>query len=321
MPATIRAITRHTAVRTACGILLCSLAVSAIAQALYKYEDENGEVIFSDRPPDGATVVETRALATGGKAPEVSVESEQRPGAIRLVAHNAYHIPVEIIVALDRLQNLASPDPDRALRWILGPLATEPLLELAVIDDGAAANLDFRFIWLPGDPNANHQPARAYRAPFAIANEYRISQAFPSGQTHDTPDSYYAVDIAMPIGTGIYAARDGIVFDVASDNFQGGLDPERDGANANIVRILHDDGSHAVYAHLNWNSIRVRPGERVQRGQYIADSGNTGFTSGPHLHFAVMVNRGMRLVSVPVTFEGPNSIALEPATGNILSAY
>lgn len=312
---------RHAGLHPVYGILLCLVAFSTLAQALYKYEDENGEVIFSDRPPDKDTTVELRDLPTGAGTPEVSVHTEEGPGLIRLVATNGYHIPVEVIVALDGLQNLATPEPGQPLRWVVQALDTESLLDLPVINASAAAKLDFRFIWLPGDPDAAHRPARPYRAPFAIANAYPISQAFPSGQTHDTPDSYYAVDIAMPIGTGIYAAREGIVFDVASDNFRGGLDPERDAASANIVRILHDDGSHAVYAHLNWNSIRVRPGDHVQRGQYIADSGNTGFTSGPHLHFAVMVNRGMRLASVPVLFEGPNAVALEPATGNILSAY
>lgn len=87
------------------------------------------------------------------------------------------------------------------------------------------------------------------------------------------------------------------------------------------MRILHDDGTIAVYAHLNRNSIRVRPGERVRAGQYIADSGNTGLSSGPHLHFAVQRNAGMRIEALPVEFEGPNSRSIVPATGNVLTAY
>jgi murein DD-endopeptidase MepM/ murein hydrolase activator NlpD len=87
------------------------------------------------------------------------------------------------------------------------------------------------------------------------------------------------------------------------------------------VRILHDDGTHAVYAHLNWNTIRVKPGDAVERGEYIADSGNTGFSSGPHLHFAVLRNVGMRMESVPVVFEGPNSREIPPAVGDTLTAY
>ena len=125
----------------------------------------------------------------------------------------------------------------------------------------------------------------------------------------------------MPVGTDVHAARGGVVFEVASTNFRGGIDPNRDAASANIVRILHDDGTHAVYAHLNWNSIRVKAGDTVKRGEYIADSGNTGFSSGPHLHFAVLLNVGMRLESVPVVFEGPNYQEIQPATGNMLTAY
>ena len=125
----------------------------------------------------------------------------------------------------------------------------------------------------------------------------------------------------MPIGTDIVAARAGVVFAVASTNFRSGLNPEIDGPAANVVRILHDDGTYAIYAHLNTNSIRVKPGDVVERGQYIADSGNTGFSSGPHLHFAVVRNVGLEVASVPVTFLGQNSDGIVPASGNVMTAH
>jgi murein DD-endopeptidase MepM/ murein hydrolase activator NlpD len=134
-------------------------------------------------------------------------------------------------------------------------------------------------------------------------------------------DSRYAIDIAMPIGTDIHAARAGIVFEVASSSFRGGADAERYAESANIIRILHDDGTHALYAHLNRNGIRVRPGDQVERGDYIAESGNTGFSSGPHLHFAVMQNFGQRIESIPIVFEGPSGTAVTPSVGDALSAY
>ncbi len=288
---------------------------------MYKYQDADGNWVYSDRTPSGQQAVEILELATGKEPPTVTVTTELVGRSVRFVARNGFPVPVEVVLALDELRNLELPDPEQVMRWIVDEESTQVMFELAALENNAVPEADFRFIWIPGDPRATHEPERPYRAPFAVANDYPISQTYPIGITHTTPDAYYAVDIAMPIGTDIYAARGGTVFEVASTNFRGGTDPQQDRASANIVRVMHDDGSHSVYAHLNWNSIRVLPGDRVERGEYIADSGNTGFTTGPHLHFAVMVNRGMRLESVPIMFEGPNYSAVRPATGSVLLAY
>jgi murein DD-endopeptidase MepM/ murein hydrolase activator NlpD len=76
------------------------------------------------------------------------------------------------------------------------------------------------------------------------------------------------------------------------------------------VRILHDDGSMAVYAHLREGGVWVRQGQRVHAGQTIGLSGNTGYTSGPHLHFAIEVNRGMRVESIPMRIRAPDGSML-----------
>ena len=83
------------------------------------------------------------------------------------------------------------------------------------------------------------------------------------------------------------------------------FDMDRFGDRANSVRVLHPDGSMGVYAHLEWESTIVSPGQRVRVGQQLGRSGNTGFSSGPHLHFVVQVNHGMQLVSVPIEFARP----------------
>ena len=302
-------------------ITILVLAGVAFGQALYKYQDENGDWIYTDRPPSEQQAVEIRRLPTGAKPPTVSVTTRLVDRELQFVARNDYHAPVEVVLALDGLTNVQYPASDQVMRWIVDPRSEFKLMALPALGDAEEPAAHFRFIALLGDPRSRHIPQCSYRAPFAVASDYPITQAFPLSATHNTADSRYAVDIAMPIGTDIHAARGGIVFEVASTNFRGGVDRERDAATANIVRILHDDGTHAVYAHPNLNSIRVQAGDEVERGQYIADSGNTGFSSGPHLHFAVLRNAGMRIESVPIKFEGPNSAEIQPTAGDALTAY
>ena len=293
----------------------------AHAQELYKYRGENGEWIYSDRPPADQRTVEVRQLAKPLPDAMVDVSHGFVGTTVELTARNDYYAPVELSLEIASLRGLSYPDPDQYMLWVLPPRSKTTLLQLGFLENGQAPFLEYGYRYMPGDPGARHNAPRPYRAPFAVANDYPITQAYPEVITHTGPDSYHAVDFAMPVGTDIFAARGGIVFDVASSNFQTGLDMERDGPAANVVRILHDDGTYAIYAHLTTNTIRVRPGDRVEGGDYIADSGNTGYSSGPHLHFVVARNVGMRVESVPVTFLGADSQGVPPVAGALMTAY
>lgn len=83
------------------------------------------------------------------------------------------------------------------------------------------------------------------------------------------------IDIAGPVGTPIYAAAPGVV--VRSEWNSGGY--------GNLVDIRHPDGSMTRYAHNDRNL--VESGQQVRQGQQIAEMGNTGFSTGPHLHFEI----------------------------------
>jgi len=301
--------------------VLLSVSGFSSAQPLYKYRGADGEWIYADRPPDDGSMVEIRQLESEEAETEISVTHGFEGRTVELIAHNTSYAPVELVLRIQTIRGMQYPNPDQEMRWVVPARSDLDLIALDMLEDGSTPFLEYQYQYLAGDPDSRHRPNEAYRAPFAISTNYPVTQAFPEVATHTTRDSHYAVDVAMPIGTDIFAARGGVVFDVAASNFRGGLDPERDGPAANVVRILHDDGTYAIYAHLNTNTIRVRPGDRVKRGQYIADSGNTGFSSGPHLHFAVVRNSGMRIESVPVTFLGANSDMIVPASGMALTAY
>ena len=147
--------------------------------------------------------------------------------------------------------------------------------------------LDLDLAQVPGDPRARPQDF-PYRLPFRGV-PVRVDQGANGRYSHHDDANRHALDFALAEGTAVLAARAGVVMEIIDDDPRGG----------HSLRILHDDGSMAVYAHLQHGSIPLRVGEPVEQGQRIAHSGNTGTSTAPHLHFAVQVNVGMHLRSIP----------------------
>ena len=99
---------------------------------------------------------------------------------------------------------------------------------------------------------------------------------------------HQGIDIAAPVGTPIWAAASGVV-DYAGWN---------SGGYGNMVDILHSNGTITRYAHLS--AIYVKQGQPVSQSQVIAAMGNTGNSTGPHLHFEIRPNG--RTAINPMTF-------------------
>jgi murein DD-endopeptidase MepM/ murein hydrolase activator NlpD len=85
---------------------------------------------------------------------------------------------------------------------------------------------------------------------------------------------HLGIDIANQVGTPIYATADGVVDAVAHEEGLG-----------KFIRLNHAKGYQTIYGHLL--SFRVKPAEQVRKGQIIALMGNTGLSTGPHLHYGV----------------------------------
>ena len=208
--------------------------------------------------------------------------------------------PIEIELKLEDAENVIS-EPPLPARLVVPGQAERRLLKIRASDPGESFSYRMSYHFMIGPP-LDQLPAEVdYYPPFPLAMEFPISQGFDNDHTHSEPPNQYAVDIVMPIGTPILAARAGRVMDM-EDNFHGAAQEKRYLSRANQIRILHDDGTMAVYAHLQPRSIRVRKGAKVALGQWIANSGNTGFSSGPHLHFVIQLNAGMSLESLPFRF-------------------
>jgi murein DD-endopeptidase MepM/ murein hydrolase activator NlpD len=290
----------------------------APAQTAYRYRDAKGQWVFTDQAPASATPVDSFSLGHETSTLHISVDRSNDAESAQLIAVNDCLCVVTFEVSIAQSGFTAIPD-GAAYRATLAP-GTRQVLVRATHPDSAHATL--RYVWRAalGSPDAAHHPPRPYRVPFGVGSTFLISQAYPSRITHTTADSQFAVDIALPDGTPVYAAREGTVINARHDSFRGAAAPVMLD-QANVIEILHDDGTIAVYGHLHWDSIRVRIGAHVARGQYIADSGNTGFTSGPHLHFAVIRNAGTTNVSVPIEFAGIAEVGVTPITQLPLTAY
>ncbi|WP_052688097.1 M23 family metallopeptidase [Xanthomonas sp. MUS 060] len=169
--------------------------------------------------------------------------------------------------------------------------------------DASGASADLHIEAIPGSPHAHAEPV-LYQLPFKGV-PIRIDQGFGGGFSHHDPANFYALDFALPEGTPILAAREGVVMEIRDDFRESGTDAARLGQAANLVRIVHADGSMALYAHLTAGGVQVRVGQSVQRGERLGLSGNSGLTTAPHLHFVVQLNRGLRLESVPLRMTGP----------------
>ncbi len=201
--------------------------------------------------------------------------------------------PVQVMLSQDVGTALL---PGLPLQTLLQPQASVVVQPLRLPE--GARHLALRLEAIPGDPAARPQDV-GYQLPF-ISTRFQVTQAPQGRYSHTDAENRDAVDFALPEGTPVLAARRGKVMQVQGNFSENGSDPRRDRARANFIRILHEDGSMAVYAHLRANGVLVRSGQQVEAGQRIGLSGNTGYSTAPHLHFVVQANVGMQLQSVPV---------------------
>ncbi|MEU7031525.1 M23 family metallopeptidase [Streptomyces sp. NPDC046275] len=132
-------------------------------------------------------------------------------------------------------------------------------------------------------------------------SSYTLSATFNQGGAM-WAHKHSGQDFAVPVGTPVKAAGSGTV--VKAGPYGGGDGP----AYGNAIVVKHGNGTYSQYAHLS--KIKVRIGQKVAAGQQIALSGNTGNSSGPHLHFEIRTTPNYGSAVNPAAFLRSHGVSI-----------
>ena len=257
-------------------------------------------------------VLQTVLFATDNS---VSVKANKVEDSVIVTAINKN--PFSVTVAYRASYVNLKADKKLPLLFVLDKNSKKEVLRLKILH----SNFQYRahYDWTIGSKDAKHNNNYIYRLPYKSGTVQMVSQGY-NGKFSHYGNSRYAVDFNMKDGTGVYAAREGIVVKIKSDSNRGG--PSRAfEKDANYIIIEHNDKTVASYAHLKKNGLLVHIGEYVKKGQIIAYSGKTGFAKGPHLHFIVYKAKdGKGRVSIPIKFMSAKGVVFEPVKGEYYKA-
>lgn len=176
----------------------------------------------------------------------------------------------------------------------------------------------YRSAW--GNPDTVTPDGFSYWLPYEHGTKHQLTQGFNGNFTH-FGENQFALDFDLDTGTPVHAARAGVVIEVKEDSNRGGSSAAYS-QDANFILIAHQDGTFGNYVHLQPGGSLVKPGDRIEAGDHIGFSGNTGRSSGPHLHFDVRIpTHEGRMISIPIELRGRNGIPEEPREGRFYYAY
>ncbi len=247
----------------------------------------------------------------------VKVRRVEGPGYVSLFVENrrAYDVTVSLTITA-RNANVSRIVPEIGV--YPGYSRTEAV-RVSVPDPTQRWNWRYRFRWTKGNIDARHDNNAVYLLPFEKGRGFRVCQGYNEWFSHHGPNRY-AVDFAMPEGTTICAARAGVVVDLKESSHVGGRE-KKYAKESNYVSIAHADGTIGEYHHLQSDGVLVEVGRRVAAGQPIARSGNTGYSTLPHLHFGVYsAADAEHMQSHAIAFTTTQDLITEPRRGQIYIA-
>ena len=242
-------------------------------------------------------------FAAGQEADGFHVWHETTGKGYRFYARSTGQFPRSLQIEFPELDNLSSTKGNPFRTVVIGEGKRIPLLELKISNSRQPHRFSYEWNYSMGDcRTAKHRDSHLYLLPFAHGTKHIVSQGYHGSFSHAGPGKEFALDFTMPEGTPVHASRAGTVIRVIqSSNRHGPTESyEKD---ANLISILHEDGSVAEYLHLRQNGAVVEMGDRISASQLIGFSGNTGRSLGPHLHFHVALPTAAgKIKTVPTRF-------------------
>ena len=252
------------------------------------------------------------AAATTCRDNAICIDELRRGSTVAIRARNLNDFPITYTLRVSaQAYDLDGP---ATVTETLAAHATSTAIELRPRTGARDEPVDVHFDWTVGDFEANHDDDHVYAFPYASGRSYRILQGYGARFSHRGLEEY-AIDFDMAEGTPVHAARGGIVARVEERHNRGCW---RDGCGkyANYIVVLHSDGTTGEYYHLKQHGSLVSVGDRVETGQKIGLSGNTGHTALPHLHFAVYrPTTWGNTQSIPIRFQSADGVISRPRNG------
>jgi murein DD-endopeptidase MepM/ murein hydrolase activator NlpD len=219
-------------------------------------------------------------------------------------------LPVTITVeAAAEYENCApsTPLPFTKVIWKAGETV---LVEVGPAKAGQKWRCAYTFKTALGDSTRVAPEDCKLSLPFRAEGRFKVIQGFDGALTHQGRVKH-ALDFAMPEGTPVLSAREGLVTWIQDD----AQDGTRVGGNT--VSLLHADGTFTQYAHLKRGTVVVRDGQSIGRGTVLALSGSTNDTPiAPHLHFEVFLNPGTERKTIPFMLSLPGGTCRTPQEGD-----